>query len=128
MWAIMTVSIIGLLAVLSSLIVFWLATRRSVLNCIRSTDAELRNWKTPLLFSLGYQTVFMLYGITGNPLYDQNCVIMYFLSCSICMAFIRFEKTRPSYNPDKRWKLEKGLDRIAAAIAKKTAVLKNKKG
>ncbi len=34
-------------------------------------------------FSLCFQTFFLLYGFTGNPLYDEEVYILYFISCSI---------------------------------------------
>lgn len=47
-----------------------------------------------LLFSYSYQIFFLLYGFTGNPLYDQIMYIPYFFSCSITLNYLRkrFEK------------------------------------
>ena len=36
--------------------------------------------------SLSYQTFFLLYGISGNPLYDEQCFVPYFISCAVCFA------------------------------------------
>lgn len=36
-----------------------------------------------LMFSFGYQTFFLLYGLTGNPFYDIQCFFSYIISCFI---------------------------------------------
>lgn len=38
-------------------------------------------------FSLGYQMYFLIYCITGNPLYDRNMFFPYFLSCGIALYY-----------------------------------------
>ena len=38
------------------------------------------------LYAAGYQLFFVLYGFTGNPLYDYNYAIMYFVSCAMTAA------------------------------------------
>lgn len=58
-----------------------------------------------LLFSFGYQTFFLLYGLTGNPLYEMSCLFPYFLSCCICYMY----------------SAEHGYDRV---IVKMTAVFR----
>ena len=37
----------------------------------------------PIAFSLGYQVFFLVYCLTGNPLYDSACVLPYFFACSM---------------------------------------------
>lgn len=39
--------------------------------------------KSLLLFSLAYQIFFLIYGLTGNPLYDHNYIILYMFACAI---------------------------------------------
>ena len=39
--------------------------------------------KMLLLFSLAYQIFFLIYGLTGNPLYDHNYIILYMFACAI---------------------------------------------
>lgn len=39
--------------------------------------------KMLLLFSLAYQIFFLVYGLTGNPLYDHNYIILYLFACAI---------------------------------------------
>ena len=38
-------------------------------------------------FSLAYQTFFLLYGLTGNPLYELYTFIPYFISCAITIQY-----------------------------------------
>ena len=42
-----------------------------------------------IAFALGYQAYFLMYCFTGNPLYDYNCYLPYFLSCGIVMYYRR---------------------------------------
>lgn len=49
-------------------------------------------WSALLNFSLAYQLFFLLYGLTGNPLYDVNYLMMYLFSCSITVACFRSRK------------------------------------
>lgn len=46
-------------------------------------------WYPLLVFSVGYQVFFLLYGMTGNPLYDHNCMLMYMFSIMICVSYSR---------------------------------------
>ena len=48
-------------------------------------------WQT-LLVSFGYQTFFILYGTTGNPLYDIQCYLPYLLCCAISFKIDIFQK------------------------------------
>lgn len=40
-----------------------------------------------ITFSFSFQIFFILYGITGNPLYDEEMFIPYFVSCAINIFF-----------------------------------------
>ena len=40
-----------------------------------------------LTFSLCFQFFFLLYGITGNPLYDKEMYIPYFIACAISIYY-----------------------------------------
>ena len=40
-----------------------------------------------LLFSLGYQIFFLLYCMSGNPLYDPQCYVLYFVVIGITICF-----------------------------------------
>lgn len=60
---------------------------------IRRLKTEERdNWFPLLSYSLAYQVFFLLYGMTGNPFFDPSFLMMYFFSCAIPMAFIRFRQ------------------------------------
>lgn len=39
-------------------------------------------------FSLAYQTFFLLYCFTGNPLYDKMTFVPYFISCGIALYYM----------------------------------------
>ena len=41
----------------------------------------------PILFAFGYQTFFLLYGLTGNPLYDIQCYLPYMVSCAFVYKY-----------------------------------------
>lgn len=48
-----------------------------------------------LKISLLFQTFFLLYGITGNPLYDVQCFVPYFISCTVGFAcYMRLKARR----------------------------------
>lgn len=55
-----------------------------------------------MAFALCFQLFFLLYCITGNPLYDEEMYIPYFMSCSICVFYNR--KQRLQYNILKNMK------------------------
>ncbi len=59
------------------LIKFWLITVKNVRRKARN-NADVRN--IPLYFSLFLFTFYLLYGFTGNPLYDTEYVAQYILS------------------------------------------------
>ncbi len=40
-----------------------------------------------LMFSFGYQTFFLLYGLTGNPFYDIQCFFPYMICCGIAYLY-----------------------------------------
>ncbi len=42
---------------------------------------------SPIYFSLGYQTFFILYCFTGNPLYDIQLRTLYFVCCGITQYY-----------------------------------------
>lgn len=52
------------------------------------TDAKATQQEQfAICFALGYQIFFLLYCITGNPLYDKMTYFPYFLSCGITLYF-----------------------------------------
>lgn len=45
------------------------------------------NIRSSLIFSLSFQVFFVLYGFTGNPLYDSMVLIPYIIACSITIYY-----------------------------------------
>ena len=43
--------------------------------------------KFHLSYSLSFQTFFLLYCVSGNPLYDKEMFIPYFLACSLTLYY-----------------------------------------
>ena len=65
--------------------------KKALSNLISLNRRGVRNGtiKIVALFSLGYQLFFLLYGVSGNPLYDYNYVILYFISCAMTATVYR---------------------------------------
>lgn len=59
------------------------------------TDKEKRFY---LGFSLSYQTFFILYCFTGNPLYDKETFIPYFVCCAITIYYSKNKLKQLDYN------------------------------
>lgn len=79
--------IIGGISIFLSLIIFWIASKNAYIECIHQINPVLYRWKPLLYFSFSYQTFFLLYGLTGNVLYDQHYQILYLITCLIIMAY-----------------------------------------
>lgn len=60
---------------------------RTVKIINRRTDEISVQTYLPVLFSLGYQTFFLLYCFTGNPLYDIQLNTLYFICCGITQYY-----------------------------------------
>lgn len=65
---------------------FWRLTKKLYRFCRNSADPVFSSMVPVLYFSLAYQLFFLLYGITGNTLYDQHYQIMYFMSCGMAVT------------------------------------------
>ncbi|MCH5298560.1 MAG: O-antigen ligase family protein [Ruminococcus sp.] len=75
-------------AVFVSFFVFMLILTVRQVRFIAHHKREVpRNTQILLLFSLLYQTYFLIYGMTGNPLYDIYEYAVYFTACSIPMFY-----------------------------------------
>ena len=79
--------IVGFLAFMTALLTFWSKSRAAYRDCALRDDGGMRDWRRLLFFSHAYQTYFLLYGLTGNPLYDPHFQIMYIFSCMIYTAY-----------------------------------------
>lgn len=79
---------IGFLSVIIPMILFLLNAVKNLKSTMANrllTDME----RQLAVFSLCYQLFFMLYGISGNPIYDYNYVLMYFISCAMTALITR---------------------------------------
>lgn len=56
--------------------------------------------QTILLFSLIYQAYFLMYCMTGNPLYDAYVYMPYFMACSIAISFRKRDLKDENWNTD----------------------------
>ena len=55
---------------------------------IRITTKEISSKiKFHLSYSLGFQVFFLLYCVTGNPLYDEEMFVPYFLACAFTLYY-----------------------------------------
>lgn len=86
--------IIGLLIFLIIFFLFWNSTKNAYSRCVNKKEDQMSSWRQPLFFSFVYQTYFLLYGLTGNPLYDQHFQIIYIFSCCIIAAYSYARKHR----------------------------------
>lgn len=59
----------------------------------KESDAESA-WKFAVLFSFAMQIFFLLYGFTGSPLYDLQCMFPYFLSIAVSCSMKHWEKQK----------------------------------
>lgn len=75
--------ITGLVIFAAFFVFFWVVTRKFYRHCLAASDPVLRSLVPILHFSILYQTFFLLYGITGNVIYDQHYQIMYMLACGM---------------------------------------------
>ena len=75
--------ILGFGIYLTWFISFLLRTWSLLLKCRKQQIYLNSNFQTLLVVSLAIQLFFLLYGITGNPLYDKEMFVPYFLACAI---------------------------------------------
>lgn len=79
--------IIGFFFIVLTFLVFWVATKKAYYQCLSDDNTRITAWRRNLFFSFGYQTFFLLYGLTGNVLYDTHYQIIYLFACSIVVAY-----------------------------------------
>ena len=79
--------IIGFLIFVSFFIALWIQTKNAYIDCVHSYKKENMIWSVTLKFSFMFQTFFLLYGLTGNPLYDQSWQMIYMFSTAIYMGY-----------------------------------------
>lgn len=83
--------IFGFIIIMIPIVIIFILTLRSIRNL--ENDGK-EPWFPALSYSLIYQMFFLLYGLTGNPLYSPSYLMMYFFSSSITMAYLRFVKSQ----------------------------------
>lgn len=63
---------------ISTFICGWRYLKRIRVNGTAKDNEELH-----MLFALAMQVFFLLYGVTGNPLYDKETYVPYYIACAI---------------------------------------------
>lgn len=82
--------IIGFGIYLLWMILFVIKTWRRLSNIRKNKELYVNHHEEmALFFSLAMQLFFMMYGATGNPLYEQIQYIPYFIACAISLDSIR---------------------------------------
>ncbi len=84
--------IIGFAVFVLLFVTFWVLSKNAYCRCLADDNNAHTNWLQVLSFSFSYQSFFLLYGLTGNVLYDQHSQILYALSCGMTLAYIGNEK------------------------------------
>lgn len=79
--------ITGFMALVTPMAVFFVKTLKKIRSLALPGPDQV--WLSPLRFSLGYQAFFLLYGMTGNPLYEPVFFIPYFFALALTAAFGR---------------------------------------
>lgn len=92
--------IIGFSIFIAWFVIMYKKIVRSFQNIIKSESVEDKE-KYLVSFSLLYQTFFLLYGMTGNPLYEAFTFIPYFMSCAIAIHYSRGKAKNVSKNIQK---------------------------
>lgn len=88
----------GFAVFISIFISNWVATKKAYCSCFVNKNSTLFSWRPVLLFSFVFQTYFLLYSLTGNPLYDQFYQIIYLFCCSITVAYKYLSVRSVSYS------------------------------
>ena len=91
--------IIGFVCFIALFLVFWNSTRLAYCQCRQHPPSKPNAWTGLVYFSFAYQTFFLMYGVTGNPLYDSFFQMMYILSCMILVAYRSIADVPPPLPP-----------------------------
>ena len=86
--------LIGFTVFVTTFFLFWNTTRIAYSERYQKREVGSLGWQKLLSFSLAYQTYFLLYGLTGNPLYDPHFELIYIFSCLIVIAYKSAEKKK----------------------------------
>lgn len=85
------VGIVGFLFFITYFLSSWKATYTAIKSNEKKGYIDAKQ-DVFLKVSLSYQTFFILYGFTGNPLYDLQCYVPYFLCTAIGWAGFYYVK------------------------------------
>lgn len=78
--------LVGLICFCSVFFLFWNSARKVYVEAVTQAKEYGREILPFAFFAFAYQTFFLLYGLSGNSLYDQHYQILYFISCSMTMT------------------------------------------
>ncbi len=84
--------VIGFIAFMLPMFITWNKAKNAFRKVMQSEDAILLKWKSINYFSFAFQTFFLLYGLTGNPLFDPNWQILYMVSCGMTISYCYYER------------------------------------
>ncbi len=84
--------IVGFVCFVVPFVLFWIKAKKAYCKCAAGEDEISKTWKSPLFFSFVFQTLFLICGFTGNPLYDPCWMILYMFACSITISFVTLER------------------------------------
>ena len=90
---------------ISTLINSWKHLKWIRINGKTSYDNE----ELHMLFAIAMQVFFLLYGITGNPLYDREMYVPYFIVCAITSFYVN---NRRNLSEDKI--MENGNEKLSS--------------
>lgn len=94
---------VGVVGTVIFVIFFVICLIKTVLNINRIIHQKERisiEDQFLLMFSLIYQVYFLMYCMTGNPLYDVYIYMPYFMACSISISFRRKDLNDKNWNID----------------------------
>ena len=78
--------VVGFILFISTMVYTYILTWKLLVCQKRETESACY---LQIMFSLGYQTFFLLYCFTGNPLYDIQCLFPYLISCAFTYKYYR---------------------------------------
>lgn len=83
--------ILGLLLLLVALL-------STLIICMKKTKRYWHQYNGPqqifLLFGIIFELFFILYGFTGNPLYDYNIYLVYIITSTECLSILHYKRER----------------------------------
>jgi O-antigen ligase len=80
--------IVGFSFIVTPMLIMFYTTIRRIRQCVRYE--KIGSWIALMYYSLAYQVFFLLYGVTGNGVYDPNFLMMYLFSAAITMSYMRY--------------------------------------